>query len=1107
MLTVYKASAGSGKTFTLTIEYIKMLVQNPTSYKSILAVTFTNKATDEMKSRILSKLYGMWKQLPDSADYMSKVCADLDISPAIASKRAGEALHLLIHNYNNFRVVTIDTFFQSVLRNLARELDLTANMRIELNDTQIEGLTVDRMIEDLKPNDELLRWIMQYINDCISNDNGWNVIRLIKDFGKNIFKSFYKENSEALAATIEQPKFFQNYTDELRKVMVSAEKNMQAVANDFFNTLDNSGVSIDELARKERGAASYFVKLKRGDYAPAMFKDKKTGQLMSTYVKAMEEPESWLTKATLATPRGEDILEIARERLSPMLSAAVETRRREWGRYQAAKQILGHLHQLRLLGCIDRNVRVDNAQSNRFLLSDTQYMLNQLIGKDDAPFIYEKTGTHISHIMIDEFQDTSTIQWSNFKVLMLECLSHEFSGTSLIVGDVKQSIYRWREGDWQLLNNIDKQFANTPFTPHQEHLQTNYRSEHNIIEFNNAFFRHAADLEQQRIAADGSTEMAEQLKKAYADVEQKVPAHRPRQNSGYVEITLFPKNASDDTQDISEITMQRVAETIDMLLSEGVRPHDIAVLTRNNEGIRNIARYLSEHMPQVPVVSSEAYRLDSSIAVNAIIWTLRLILHPTDEIMQANVAMFYKMYVETKQTSVEEAEESDSRKCVIDGVTAQEVTTAILETNAGLETLPLFDIAEHLQRIYRLDEIEGQSAFLCTLFDVINKFAIDNPSDIEGFLEQWDNNYCQTSIQTEDANGINMLTIHRSKGLEFDNVIVPFCDWKLNKGGLIWCKPTESPFNKLPLVPVSSTVSTMEETIFEDDCRKEAFENTIDNLNMLFVAFTRASKNLFVMGRQADRNYRSALIEQCIPLIDNDIEEASVTGYDSDEEETTFTFGSLAIRKKACDDNADTASCTKKKGDENVFEPSISRTDLTFTTYPGKTEFRQSNDSMEFVKGESEQQQVTYIKKGNLLHSIFSCLRTADDLPRVMKNFEEKGLLTDVDSTAEEIGELIAKRISTPQTALWFEAGWHLYNECTMLTADPKDPSKMKEYRPDRVMEKDGHFIVVDFKFASPTDSHRKQVRTYMEQLYKMGHTDVEGYLWYVYPNKIEKIG
>ena len=396
---------------------------------------------------------------------------------------------------------------------------------------------------------------------------------------------------------------------------------------------------------------------------------------------------------------------------------------------------------------------------------------------------------------------------------------------------------------------------------------------------------------------------------------------------------------------------------------------------------------------------------------------------------------------------------------------------------------------------------------MCTLFDVINKFAIDNPSDIEGFLEQWDNNYCQTSIQTEDANGINMLTIHRSKGLEFDNVIVPFCDWKLNKGGLIWCKPTESPFNKLPLVPVSSTVSTMEETIFEDDCRKEAFENTIDNLNMLYVAFTRASKNLFVMGRQADRNYRSALIEQCIPLIDNDIEEASVTGYDSDEEETTFTFGSLAIRKKACDDKADTASCTKKKGDENVFEPSISRTDLTFTTYPGKTEFRQSNDSMEFVKGESEQQQVTYIKKGNLLHSIFSCLRTADDLPRVMKNFEEKGLLTDVDSTAVEIGELIAKRISTPQTALWFEAGWHLYNECTMLTADPKDPSKMKEYRPDRVMEKDGHFIVVDFKFASPTDSHRKQVRTYMEQLYKMGHTDVEGYLWYVYPNKIEKIG
>ena len=1110
MLTVYKASAGSGKTFTLTIEYIKMLVQNPMSYRSILAVTFTNKATDEMKSRILSKLYGMWKQLPDSADYMSKICADLDISPAFAARRAGEALLLLIHNYNNFRVVTIDTFFQSVLRNLARELDLTANMRIELNDTQIEGMTVDRMIDDLQPGDELLGWIMQYISDSISEDSGWNVIKLIKDFGRNIFKSFYKECSEELAATIEKPKFFQSYTSDLRAIIGGAEKAMKAEADGFFKVLADAGVDVSELSKKERGAASFFLKLRRGDYAPAKFKDKKTGTLLATYLKVMDDPKAWFTAATLKTARGKETLEPLAPTLSELLRSAEATRQREWGRYQTAKQILGHLHQLRLLGCIDRNVHQDNTLSNRFLLSDTQYMLNRLIGQDDAPFIYEKLGTRIDHIMIDEFQDTSTIQWSNFKVLLLECLSHEGSGTNLIVGDVKQSIYRWREGDWRLLNDIDRQFDGTPFKPVQQHLQTNYRSEHNVIAFNNAFFRHAAAIEQQRLADDGATAMARQLQKAYADVEQFVPKNRPQQNSGYVEITLLPKSGGADDQDTSAITMQRVADTIGMLLSRGVRPHDIAVLTRNNEGIRNIARFLSEHMPEVPVVSSEAYRLDSSIAVNAIIWTLRLILHPTDEIMQANVALFYTKYVKSGATA------DTATACATDATggngqplpaitkdTASAVTTALLESNAGLETMPLFDIVERLQRIYRLNDIEGQSAFLCTFFDVINKFAIDNPSDIEGFLEQWDNNYCQISIQTEDADGINMLTIHKSKGLEFDNVIVPFCDWKLSRSGLLWCKPKESPFDRLPLVPVSSTVSTMEGTIFEDDCREEAFENTIDNLNMLYVAFTRASKNLFVMGRRADRNYRSALVEQCVPLIAQDLGDADVTGDADSTDELRFTFGQLALRTKAA--KAKTADSKEAKG-RNVFEADAKRIDLTFSTYPSKTEFRQSNDSVEFVKGESEQEQISYIKKGNLLHSIFARLRTAADLPGVMREFEEKGLLADVDTSAEAISMLIAKRMATEEVAQWFAPGWRLYNECTIVTADPDDATKMKEYRPDRVMEKDGRYVVVDFKFASPTDKHRKQVAMYMSHLQRMGHHDVEGYLWYVYTNNIEKI-
>ena len=780
---------------------------------------------------------------------------------------------------------------------------------------------------------------------------------------------------------------------------------------------------------------------------------------------------------------------LAHDKLTPLLEKAESTRRREWNNYQASQEVLAHMHQLRLLGSIAQAVREDNIQHNRFLLSDTQYMLHRLIGQDDTPFIYEKIGTQINHIMIDEFQDTSTIQWANFKVLLLECLSHEDSGTNLIVGDVKQSIYRWREGDWRLLNNIDAQFKDTPYTPHEDSLKTNYRSERNIIDFNNSFFTHAAMLERQRIADAGSDMMAAQLEKAYSDVVQLIPTNRPRPKAGRIEVQLLPRQADDET-DTTTLMMERVTATISRLLSEHVRPRDIAVLMRRNEDVRTIARYLSDHLPEVPVVSGEAYRLDSSIAVNAIIWSLRLLLHPTDEIMQANVACFYKKYVETM--------EQGCKSFAITSAAASQIADRLLFDDTDLSALPLFELAEHLQRLYKLDEIEGQSAFVCAFFDVINKFAIDNPSDIEGFLEQWDNSYCDLTIQTDDADGIQLLSIHKSKGLEYDNVIIPFCDWKMTLPGLIWCQPRTAPFNELPLVAVSNIVSRMAGTCFEHDCLEESFENIIDNLNMLYVAFTRAGKNLFVYGRRADQQYRSNLLEQCLPLIAADLEGAEFEGAEGPDDEVRFAYGTIAKKEE----KGEKAANPKQA---NVFLAEKERIDLDFNTYPSKATFRQSNDSREFVKGEDEEQQISYIKKGNIMHGIFSEMRTADDLPKVMKSYVERGLLADAPITPEAITSLMSSRLACRQAADWFAPGWRLYNECTILTRDPNDPNKMKEYRPDRVMERNGRFVVVDFKFASPTDEHKQQVALYMAMLKQMGHNDVEGYLWYVYPNRVVK--
>ena len=241
-LVVYNASAGSGKTFTLATEYIKLLIENPQSYRSILAVTFTNKATEEMKMRILSQLYGIWKQLPDSAGYTAVVTGQLGISREYASKQAGKALSCLMHNYSYFHVQTIDTFFQGVLRNLSRELELTTNLRLALNDKQAETFAVDRLIESLDSSSIVLKWIISLVLDNINDDKGWNVIYDIKSFGKNIFNNVYRQESSVLNEKISERNFFEDYIKELNGIVFNVKRQMEAYADMFEKTLENAEI-------------------------------------------------------------------------------------------------------------------------------------------------------------------------------------------------------------------------------------------------------------------------------------------------------------------------------------------------------------------------------------------------------------------------------------------------------------------------------------------------------------------------------------------------------------------------------------------------------------------------------------------------------------------------------------------------------------------------------------------------------------------------------------------------------------------------------------------------------------------------------------------------
>ena len=472
-LTVYKASAGSGKTFTLATEYIKLLVMNPMSYRTILAVTFTNKATEEMKMRILSQLYGIWKLLPDSSDYLDHIVEATGLSAPQVSRQAGEALHQLLHNYSYFRVETIDTFFQSVLRNLARELDLTANLRIGLNDYQVEEQAVDQLIDSLTHTDVMLQWILKYIMETISDDHSWNIIGQVKQFGRTIFRDCYKEKSGELSKLIHQKDFLSNYMSQLRQIRSDALQHMKKIGDHFFDILEAEGLSDTDLSYGKSGVASFFRKLQNGIF--------NEGIIGSRVTDCLEGASKWCSKKN---DRADFIQALADSTLIPILQQAIAEQPRQWKLYKSADLTLRHLNQLRLLDSIGEKVREMNDEANRFLLSDTQQLLHSLIKDSDSPFIFEKIGTRLEHVMIDEFQDTSTVQWQNFKVLLQECMSH-VDTENLIVGDVKQSIYRWRSGDWRLLNDIKSQFPYPELQLDIRTLDTNYRSQRNIITFNN----------------------------------------------------------------------------------------------------------------------------------------------------------------------------------------------------------------------------------------------------------------------------------------------------------------------------------------------------------------------------------------------------------------------------------------------------------------------------------------------------------------------------------------------------------------------------------------------------------------------------------------------
>lgn len=1062
-LLVYKASAGAGKTFTLAVEYIKLLIRNPRAYRNILAVTFTNKATTEMKERILSQLYGIWIKDQGSIPYLQKIKDDVKLSEEQICKSAGVALHNMIHDYSRFRVETIDSFFQSVMRNLARELELSANLNIELNNMEVLSDAVDSMIEKLDRKSPVLYWLLEYIEERIAGDKRWNVSGEIKNFGRNIFDEGYIEKGDGLRQKLQNKDCIKNYRKTLQTIEKEALEQMKGFAEQFFGLLDMNGVKVEDLKNGSRGIAGYFNKLSAGKLDDSIRN--------ATVEKCLECPDEWVKKTSAAR---NTIIEMAERELIPLLKEAENYRNRNNKVVNSCQLSLRHVNNVRLLANIDEEVRKLNHENNRFLLSDTSALLHHLVHDGDSSFVFEKIGTTIRNVMIDEFQDTSRMQWNNFRLLLLEGLSQ--GADSLIVGDVKQSIYRWRSGDWGILNGLKTSIGSFPVKV--KTLTTNRRSAANIILFNNEVFTAACNV-LNSIHKEEQGKECEELKEAYNDVCQEI-YNEP--GKGYVKAT-FLSDKEDATYTID--TLEQLAGEAQALVAKGVQLKDIAILVRKNRSIPLIADYFDKNT-SYKIVSDEAFRLDASLAVCMILDGLRYLSEPANRIAKAQLAAAYQNKVLCRQIDLNTLLLND-----IDDYLPRDFTEQV----EALRLMPLYELMEKLFGLFQMSRIGQQDAYLCAFFDAVTEYMQSNSSELSAFITYWEEKLCSKTIPSGEVEGIRILSIHKSKGLEFHTVLLPFCDWKMENethNHLVWCAPQHTPFSDLDIVPVNYSTA-MQQSIYRDDFLNERLQLWVDNLNLLYVAFTRAKKNLIIWGKAGQKGTVSELLSQAIesiPALETSPSFCMVKE-EREEGDIIYTGGELYLSSIKKGNNS--------SANKLLLEPQ--RLTVHLETLETNIEFKQSNRSADFIRGEEETGE-KYIRQGQLLHNLFSVIRTQSDIPSAIERLRFEGIIESA-KQEEQIRKLTEWALKHPLVKEWYSGSWTPYNECAIIY---QENGELQTRRPDRVMMKNGEVIVVDFKFGKKHATYNKQVHEYMNLLANMGYQHIRGYLWYVFNNELEEI-
>lgn len=1072
MLTVYRASAGAGKTHKLTGEYLTLLFNGPGAFRRILAVTFTNKATDEMKSRIVSELYNLASG--KKSDYVDLLQSAYSLTEEQVRKQAAKILIDILHDYSAFNISTIDRFFQQTMRAFTREIGLQGGYGIEMDQELVLTAAIDSLLGDLeKPESkELLGWLLRFAEDKIENGGEWNLRKDIMALSREVFKESYKTFSEQVNRDISDKKALETYKNDLYGIIRSVEANAKELGERGLAVMNKYGLKQEDFSRGNI-TVSLFAKLAQGEM--------KTPN--ATFCNMADNIEACFKKTTPIGTR--QIIGCAFDDGLNDCIKGIITLFGNLTAYNTAREIVRYYYTLGILTDVSRQIAAYREEKNIMLIADTTELLNKVIGGSDTPFVYEKTGTHVDHYMIDEFQDTSGMQWNNFRPLIEESLSH--ARANLIVGDVKQSIYRFRNSDWKLL---DKQ-VKADFSAEQlreDTLKDNWRSCRHIVEFNNALFTtipgvlqvfYNETLSASSLNEEQQAEYFTKIMSAYDKSYQQVPPPFQKKD-GHVRIEFL---SGDEEKDWKDEAMERIPEILQQLQDNGYALKDIAILVRTNQEGAKVADTLLSYKEEHPseqyhydIISDDALFISSSAAVRFIISVLRYLKNPEDMI-NGRIAL-YSYQVLTGTFGTEETS----------------FPPEIIRSLHALSRQSLYEITEGLFRLFTVNFPENEQVFVQAFLDMVSEYGQKESADLGRFLKWWDETGYKKTIATPDAqNAIRIMTVHKSKGLGFKAVIVPFGDWEIDhkptKPVILWCHPEEKPFDRLHLVPVRYGQG-LANTIFAEDYFRERLHAFIDNLNTLYVAFTRAKEELIVFSPRPKKiKEETGDVERISTLTDALWAGLHATAGTTRDGEPLISLPDSFNLADGIFELGNWWHPVSQK--ENGETEEIEMTNLKSISPDDRLRLRLHGKGFFF---DNERR-----KHGTLMHEVLSHIHTRKDIPVSVETYRLSGVINKEEAT--ELKQRLGNLLDNPEVAPWYNGEARILNEVDILFGNGLSK------RPDRVMITGDRVIVVDYKFGEhPDKRYHSQVRNYLKLIRQMGYEQVEGYLWYVELDQIEAV-